>query len=109
MRDATEQEIQKAILDYLKLKGFIVFKHRNVGIYKQDTKQYIPLAFGEKGIPDLIACAPDGSFWGVEVKRRGGKISPDQTDFIQRVRAKGGHAFVAYSLDDVMAEVERKS
>jgi len=109
MKNATEQQIQKAISDYLKLKHYVIFKHRNVGIFKQDTKKYIPLAFGEKGIPDLIACAPDGRFWGIEVKRKGGRVSPDQTDFIARVRKNGGIAFVAYSIDDVIKEVEKKS
>lgn len=106
MKDATEQQIQKTIIDYLKLKKYVVFKHRNVGIFKQATKQYIPLSFGEKGICDIIACAPDGVFWGIEVKRRGGKVSPDQTDFIARVRKNGGVAFVAYTLDEVIKEVE---
>ena len=57
-----ETQIQKQILDYMKLKGYVAFKHRNVGIFKQDTKQYIPLAFGEKGISDIIACSPIGQF-----------------------------------------------
>ena len=109
MKNATEQQIQKAISDYLKLKHYVIFKHRNVGIFKQDTKKYIPLAFGEKGIPDLIACAPGGRFWGIEVKRKGGRVSPDQTDFIARVRKNGGIAFVAYSIDDVIKEVGKKS
>jgi hypothetical protein len=73
VREATEQDIQKAILDYLKLKKFVVFKHRNVGIYKKDTNHYIPLAFGEKGIAEIIACAPGGRFWAIEVKKPGGE------------------------------------
>lgn len=103
MRDATEQEIQKAITDYLKLKKFIVFKHRNVGIYKKDTNQYIPLAAGEKGISDIIGCSPKGIFIAIEVKKKGGRPSPEQLTFLARVNATGGIGILAYSLDEVMA------
>jgi hypothetical protein len=72
MREVKESDIQRAIMDLLRLKKFIVFKHRNVGIWKNDTERYIPLAFGEKGIADIIACAPGGRFWAIEVTKPGG-------------------------------------
>ncbi len=67
-----ESEIQKQIIDLLKLKRYVVFKHRNVGIMKPNGS-YVPLAFGEKGISDIIACSPQGVFTAIEVKRLGGK------------------------------------
>jgi hypothetical protein len=70
-----ESDIQKQISDYLKLKGWILFKHRNVGIYKKATGKYIPLPYGEKGISDLIGCSPTGQFGAFEVKMKGGKPS----------------------------------
>ena len=108
MRNETEQGIQKVIIDYLKLKKFIVFKHRNVGIYKQATGSYIPLSFGEKGISDIIACSPKGTFIAVEVKKPGGNPSPDQLDFLARINASGGIGILAYSLDDVLGKVGEK-
>lgn len=27
------------------------------------------------GVPDLTACDPQGKFWGIEIKRRGGEMS----------------------------------
>jgi hypothetical protein len=71
MRESSEQDIQKAILDLLHYKRFVVFKHRNVGI-KKENGSYIPLPAGEKGIADIIACAPGGRFWAIEVKKPGG-------------------------------------
>lgn len=106
MRDTSEQNIQKSIIDYLKLKKFIVFKHRNVGIYKKDTGSYIALPAGELGISDIIACSPGGRFTAVEVKRPGCKPSPHQRDFLARVAASGGIAILAHSLDDVLAQIE---
>ncbi len=106
MRNISEQEIQKSIIDYLKLKKFIVFKHRNVGIYKQDTGKYIPLSFGEKGISDIIACTPKGTFVAIEVKKPGGKPSPEQLEFLERIKqTEMGVGILAYSLDDVIGKV----
>jgi VRR-NUC domain-containing protein len=82
---------------------FVVFKHRNVGIWKRASEHYIPLPFGEKGIADIIACSPEGRFWAIEVKKPGGgKPSSDQISFLNRVRAKNGIVIVAHSIDDVM-------
>lgn len=106
MRQIKESDIQKDILDYLKIKHYVVFKHRNVGIYKKETGTYIPLAFGEKGISDLLACAPDGRFWAIEVKKPGGRPSPDQLAFIESVKRNNGVAFIAESLDEVIPVVE---
>lgn len=105
MKNVLESQIQKAIVDYLKLKKYIVFKHRNVGIYKKSTDRYIPLSAGEIGISDVIACSPDGRFCAIEVKRPGGKPSAEQLDFLARVKAYGGVSILAYSLDDVMAQI----
>ena len=106
MRDLKESDIQKSILDYLKIKHYVIFKHRSVGIYKQDTGKYIPLAFGEKGISDLIACDPYGRFWAIEVKKPGGRPSQEQLDFLSRVRENNGVALLVDSLDQVLAYVE---
>src|SRR5438045_1951886 len=50
---------------------------------------YIPLAFGEKGISDIIACSPVGQFTAIEVKKPGGRPSPDQLAFIESVVKNG--------------------
>jgi penicillin-binding protein-related factor A (putative recombinase) len=97
-----ESDIQKSILDYLKLKKYLVFKHRNVGIFKQDTGRYIPLAAGEKGISDILGCTHQGKFLAIEVKMPKKKPSPEQLEFLDKVNLRGGIGFVAYSLDDVI-------
>lgn len=75
MRELKESDIQKDTIDLLKYKRFIVFEHRNVGIWKRETERYIPLSAGEKGISDIIACSPKGIFWAIEVKKPGGRLS----------------------------------
>ncbi|MEQ1843672.1 MAG: VRR-NUC domain-containing protein [Verrucomicrobiales bacterium] len=49
------------------------------------------------GIPDLVLLVPSGAFGGlfIELKRRsGGKLSPEQCDWIARLRVQGYRAEV---------------
>lgn len=100
-----ESDIQKAIIDYLKLKKYVVFKHRNVGIYKKDSDRYIPLPKSELGISDIIGCSPSGKFLAIEVKKPGGKATDDQIKFIKSIVDNGGIGMIAYSIDDVMSKI----
>lgn len=97
----TEQQIKKTIADYLRLKGYVVVNHRSVGIKKPNGK-YIPLPNGETGVSDLLACSPSGQFVAIEVKKPGGKPSPNQLEFVKRISNNGGVGFIAYSLDEVI-------
>jgi len=100
-----EQDIQKAILDYLRLKKYVCFKHHSTGFAVREGK-LAPFRYGDRGISDIIACSPTGGFVAIEVKKNGGKPpSPEQIEFIKRVIINGGTAFVAKSLDDVMAQI----
>lgn len=101
MKPIKESAIQKQILDYLHLKGYLAFKHRNVGIFKQNTGKYIPLAYGEKGIADIIGCTKNGIFFAIEVKVPTKKPSPDQKKFLEKVFKNNAVSILAYSLDDV--------
>ncbi|HEY5177286.1 MAG TPA: VRR-NUC domain-containing protein [Terriglobales bacterium] len=105
MKEETEAQIQKHIPDYLKLKRVVCLKHRNVGIMKPNGS-YIPLAFGEKGISDIIGCLPDGGFLAIEVKKPRGRPTPEQKEFIASVLRNKGIGIIAYSLDDVLNALE---
>jgi Holliday junction resolvase-like predicted endonuclease len=100
-----EQEIKKAIADYLRLKRYLVINHRNVGIWKKDTNRYIPLPSGEKGVSDLICLSPQGTLVAIEVKTKAGKPTADQLSFLERVRKNKGIGMLAHSLDEVMKEL----
>ena len=100
--NVTEQDIQKSILEYLRIKKYVCFKHHSTGSTIRDGKPVF-YSHGEKGISDIIACSPTGAFVAIEVKKPGGRVSPEQKDFIARVQANGGIAFVAYSIEDVLA------
>jgi hypothetical protein len=83
----SEAELTKQIRQYLNA--------RNIWHYKAWQG-----LMSKKGISDIIGCYK-GRFFAIEIKREGGKITEHQQAFINQVRAAGGIAFVAYSIQDV--------
>lgn len=61
--------------------------------------------FGWPGCPDVLGQLKDGRLLGVEVKAGKGKLRPEQTIFLERIRLAGGVAFMARNYRDVMNEL----
>ena len=57
--------------------------------------------FGFKGCPDVLGQLHDGRLLGVEVKGPTGKLRPEQSVFLERIRGAGGVAFMARDCRDV--------
>ena len=102
-----EKDIQKAILQYLKLRSDVVFVSRfNSGVAANtdghgDTRY---TRFNTMpGFPDIHGMLKGGHAFYIEVKRQGGKATPDQQSFIDMVRAGGGKAGVARSIEEAVA------
>lgn len=85
-----EQTIQKKIMNWLRDNGFWHFK---------------TITCNRAGIPDIIGCTPGGLFFGIEVKRPGGKVSDIQNYNIREIQNRRGIAFVAYSVEDVQRQL----
>lgn len=62
--------------------------------------------FGWKGCPDVLGQLKDGRLLGVEVKGPAGKLRPEQSVFLERIRCAGGVAFVARDCRDVLRELQ---
>ena len=62
--------------------------------------------FGWNGCPDVLGQLKDGRLLGVEVKGPAGKLRPEQSVFLERIRCAGGVAFVARNCADVFRELE---
>jgi len=99
MLEVKEKEIQKQILDYLKILHIFHWKNNTAGIYKQATGSYIPSQ--SVGSPDIIIVIK-GRIIGCEVKAKGGKQSPSQKEFQSNLEAAGGKYFLAFCLEDVI-------
>jgi hypothetical protein len=67
------------------------------------------VSFGEKGVSDLWACMPHGGrTCVVEVKRRrGGRTTVDQWNFIAEIKRCGGLGFVVNSVDQLREELHK--
>ncbi len=65
------------------------------------------IRFGFTGCPDVLGQLTDGRFLGVEVKSPTGKLRPEQSLFLERVRGAGGVAFMARDLRDVLRELNQ--
>ena len=58
--------------------------------------------FGWPGCPDVLGQLTDGRLLGVEVKSRHGRLRPEQSIFLERIRCANGVAFVARNCLDVL-------
>jgi hypothetical protein len=61
--------------------------------------------FGFPGCPDVLGQLRDGRVLACEVKAAKGKLRPEQSIFLDRVRGAGGVAFVARNCRDVLREL----
>ncbi|MET3117870.1 hypothetical protein AAKU64_002090 [Undibacterium sp. GrIS 1.8] len=65
------------------------------------------IRFGWVGCPDVIGQLKDGRLLGVEVKAEKGKLRPEQSIFLERIRCAGGVAFMARDCRDVLRELTK--
>ena len=62
--------------------------------------------FGWPGCPDVLGQLRDGRLLGVEVKGPTGRLRPEQSVFLERIRCAGGVGFMARNCRDVLRELE---
>jgi hypothetical protein len=107
-----EQSIQQHIRLALSEAGSRMFRN-NSGAFKDATGRWVRYGVANPGGSDLIGWTPVkitpdmvgktlAVFTAVEVKTLKGKISPEQTNFIDRVKIDGGLAGVARSREDAI-------
>jgi hypothetical protein len=104
MTTPREKDIQRVIVDWLRLHGAWVVRV-NGGAVKIDRRF---IRFSDTiGCPDVLFCL-GGRFCAAEIKRPGGKLRPAQGECIDAINRAGGVAFVATSVDDVVAALRRE-
>jgi len=98
--DTLERDLVEAVLRWLKRQG-IKAKRNNSGLVRVG-RRYINL--GPKDWPDIIGYLPQGAtFLGIECKRERGsiEITEGQEAWMEELRAAGGIAIFARSIEDV--------
>lgn len=94
----SESEIQKQIIDALKLSGHLLFR-MNAG------KAANNIRLCPKGTPDLLAISRGGKTTWIEVKTPSGALRPAQKEMIADLESRGQRVIVARSLDDIAGKL----
>ena len=90
-----ERALKRDVLNWLNLQGCYVFTQ---GMHTRTG--------GRCGTPDILACVPpEGRFLAIELKVADGRLEPAQATEIERIRAAGGCAIVAHTLQDVIVGI----
>lgn len=97
-----ENEVKKAIKEYLKFDGWEVYRINNAGQYRgknKDGKDRYSFA-GDAGVFDLYCIKPREYDMWIETKATGKRPSQEQLHFMQLVNSVPGHfAFWCDSFD----------
>ena len=99
--EPTEKQIQNLILEWLNYQGIFAWRTNAGVIFIKGKKKTRAIRVGMAGQPDISFLLKGGVAGFVEVKRKGGRITQAQVDFLDRVREQGAIAIVAYNLLDV--------
>jgi hypothetical protein len=91
-----ETEIQKEILQYLKLRNIYCWRN-NAGLVIKGRVIHMSPA----GSPDIIGVMPDGRFLGIEVKQPRKDLTDKQAEFMAKLRDNKAYCFVAHSVSEV--------
>lgn len=99
-----EADVLAAVLTAFAMHPKVAWAHRfNTAagklVRKNGASQW--MRFGFPGCPDVLGQTRDGRLIACEVKRPSGKETPEQAAFLECVRANGGLAITARSVDDV--------
>ena len=128
MCEATEQQIQKAILQALEWNEYVAWvmrvnsglvttqddeketeggKFSIFGFKESGKKRYIRMA--PAGTADIIGMLKGGAFFAIEVKKPGGKATKLQQEFLERIRKGGGLAGVATNEEQAFKILAKKN
>lgn len=110
VRALKEQDIIRAIMDFLDLKKILYLRHHPMRIGTAKGRSFpVPVRASQLGAPDLILFLQGdfldktkGRVIAVEVKRPGERQSPEQIAWQERLEATGTGYMIAYSVEDVM-------
>ena len=103
--EPTEAEILKAIMQYLRVHPKVAKVWRqNSGTFKEGSR--FIRANTARGMSDIMGVLKSGRTLAIECKAKRGTLHDHQKQFLDSISAAGGLAFVARSVNDVMAALE---
>lgn len=104
----SEAEEQKAVVQYCDAIGVPIYHIPNERHCSPRTGVHLKAQGLRPGFPDLCIPVPKGKYSAlyIEMKAKGGKISPDQKDWIHRLRKYGNMACVCYGAENAITLID---
>ena len=96
----TETQIVRAILDYLAANRIMAWRN-NTGAAMNPAGRLV--RFGTPGMPDIAGVLPGGRALFLEVKRRHGRVSPEQDRMRTRLVEAGALVSIVHGIAEVRA------
>jgi Holliday junction resolvase len=98
----SEQDLVNAIIEYLQYMGAVAIRINSgqIQAYSSEGKARI-IRLAPAGTSDILACR-GGRFLAIEAKIYPNQPTEKQRAFLDSVRAAGGLAMVAWSIEDVI-------
>lgn len=100
-----EKEIQNAVCEYLQLKGYFFWRSNNVPAITRRGDKWMFRAlpkYTPRGIPDIML-VDDSKFYGIEIKKPGAKLRPEQKVFMENLQKNGANYFIITSIEEARA------
>jgi hypothetical protein len=94
----TEADLQRECNEYLR-KRDVQFLHIEKGRGRNTTHR--------KGVPDLLVFPGDSRIYFIELKKPGGKLSPEQTEFFRDMLLRGYCCFKCDNFEEFVCIIER--
>lgn len=100
-----ERDVVRGCLEFLQYKGIMAWR-QNSGAIPTGKGGYRSFR-GMPGQSDIIGVLAGGRFLAIEAKRpKGGRLSPEQETFLDRVSDLGGLALVVRSTEELEADLK---
>ena len=105
----TENEVQKAIVDWISWKCPLVycFAVPNKAVRTRTGRAGNACPGLRPGVPDMCLLAPGQRVYMIEVKRKGGVLSDVQKQEIPKIQSRDVPVAVVYSLDEAIKVITR--
>jgi hypothetical protein len=99
--EITEDEIHAAVVHACRKAGIAVHHSPNEGRHEVQYRAKLARLGVSPGWPDLVVMRP-GHTGALELKRPGGRVSPEQVAWGERMNAAGWSWAVAYGVEDAL-------
>jgi hypothetical protein len=94
------------MFEWLAIKKYFFYRSNNIPVYSRNNAGYMAFRklpkFTPRGIPDIVIVR-EGKYIGVECKRPGAALRPEQADFGTNLVLNGGFYYVVHSLEELQA------